>query len=171
MPRDDATIPVTADSTPFDGEQPQEERRLTPLQVKILYFLYRRKKFRGSILGMSKEMGYESDGKVNPALHYLVDKKYAREEPTETGRIYSLEKKGRDEIIFLILPNYLLLAILVIGLVDVYVAYAYFVLHVPLNPYSDLIGGAAMIAMAYVLLWAKRGMVKRFLDLRDPISD
>ena len=120
---------------------------------------------------MSKEMGYESDGKVNPALHYLVDKKYAREEPTETGRVYSLEKKGRDEIVFLILPNYLLLAILVVGLVDVYVAYAYFVLHVPLNPYSDLIGGAAMIAMAYVLLWAKRGMVKRFLDLRDPISD
>lgn len=144
---------------------------MSPLQVKILYFLHGKKKYRGSILGMSREMGYPSDGRVNPALHYLLDKKYADEEATENGRVYTLTPKGRDEIGFILLPNYLLLAILAIGLINVYVAYAYFVLKVPLNPYSDLVAGAVMIAMAYVLLWAKRGMVKKFLDLRDPLTD
>ena len=116
-------------------------------------------------------MGYPSDGAVNPNLRFLLNKGYAKEEFEGNNRVYSLTQKGKDEIGFIILPNYLLIVILVVGFANIWVAYDYFVLGIPLNPWSDLVGGAAMVAMAYVLLIVKRGMVKKFLDLREPLTD
>ncbi|MGA2876449.1 MAG: hypothetical protein ABSE82_13035 [Nitrososphaerales archaeon] len=158
--------------TPSGSSQPsEEERRLTPLQTKVLYHLYRRKKFKGSIIGLSKDMGYSSDGKVNPAVRYLVQNGYADEEADETGRTYTLTRKGEEEIAFITLSDKLVTAIFAVGMVNVVVAYLYFVLGIPISPYSIFVLGVGMVVLAFVLVRLKRGMVKRFLDLREPLTD
>jgi hypothetical protein len=56
-------------------------------------------------------------------------------------------------------------------MVNVVVAYLYFVLGIPISPYSIFVLGVGMVVLAFVLVRLKRGMVKRFLDLREPLTD
>ena len=116
-------------------------------------------------------MGYSSDGKVNPAVRYLVQNGYADEEADETGRTYTLTRKGEEEIAFITLSDKLVTAIFAVGMVNVVVAYLYFVLGIPISPYSIFVLGVGMVVLAFVLVRLKRGMVKRFLDLREPLTD
>ena len=146
------------------------EKRLSPTQIKILYYLEKHKDFRGSKVQLRKNMGYSSDGSVNPHLNDLIEDGYVKPEETDKGTAYLVTRKGRNKITLLRLPDYLLGVIGIIGVLDVYLAFNYFVWKIPLNPYSDLVTGAALLVMFLVIAALRRGVVKEFLDLREPLA-
>jgi len=152
-------------------QEPSEEKRLEPTKIKILYFLHTHRDFRGSKVQLRKMMGYPSDGSINPHLNELIDDDYLKEEQTKSGMAYRLTKKGRDGIFFLRLPDYLLLAIGIIGVLDLYLAFDNLVLGVPLSPNTTLITGAALIAMYLLIRSVQKRVTNRFLDMREPLEE
>lgn len=159
---------------PQNGKSEEDSvanKRLSPTQIKILYYLDKHRDFRGSKVKLRKEMGYSSDGSVNPHLNSLIEDGYVKPEETKKGTAYLVTRKGRNKITFLRLPDNLLVVIGIIGALDVYLAFNYFVWKVPLSPYSDLVTGAALLVMFFVITALRRGVVKEFLDLREPLTN
>ena len=154
-----------------DKSNPEPERKLTPTEVTILYWLNTHRKFRGSKVQLRKMMGYPSDGSINPYLNRLISTGYVKEDQTKTGVAFRLTGRGRDRIIFLRLPDYLLVAIGFIGIADLYAAFEYYFAKVPLSPYSDLLGGIALVALYIVIAVLRGNLAKEFLHLREPLEE
>jgi hypothetical protein len=61
-----------------DKSKPESERKLTPTQTKILYWLDTNRDFRGSKVQLRKKLGYPSDGSVNAPLKGLITNGYVK---------------------------------------------------------------------------------------------
>ncbi len=153
-----------------DGE-PEPERKLPPTQIAILYWLTINPKFRGSKAELRRQMGYRSDGSINPHLNKLIDGGYVKEKQTKTGTAYRLTQKGRNSILHLRLPDYLLLVIGVIGVLDVYAAFEYYAFKFALSPITVLITGVVLLVMYFVISFLRKGIAKETLKMREPLGE
>jgi hypothetical protein len=154
-----------------DKSKPEPERKLTPTQTKILYWLDTHRKFRGSKVDLRKRMGYPSDGSVNLPLKGLITNGYVKEDVSEEGSAFPLTQKGQNKIFYLRLPDRLLFVLVFLGVVDIYVGVANLVLRTDLSPYTDIITGGSLLAIFLVVRVLGGRLANEFLDIRQPLEE
>lgn len=153
------------------GSSDKSERKLTPTQLKILYWLDTHRKFRGSKVQLRKNLGYPSDGSVNAPLKGLLSEGYIDEDVSDTGTAYPLTAKGKSRIFYLRLPDRLLFVIGIVGILEIYVGLADLYGNIPLSPYTDIISGSSLFAIFAVVMLLRKGLAKEFLDIRPPLEE
>lgn len=159
-------------SGPGDVEgKKKDERKLTPTQLKILYWLDTHRGFRGSKVQLRKNLGYTSDGSVNAPLKGLISDGYVDENASEEGTAYPLTSKGKGKIFYLRLPDRLLFVIGFVAIVDIYVGLTNLYDSVPISPYTEVIGGVSLLAIFLVVKLLRNSLANEFLDLRQPLEE
>lgn len=149
----------------------KSERKLTPTEIRILYWLQTHQGFRGSKVQLRKRMGYPSDGSVNRPLNGLIAKGYVKEDANDKGSAFRLTGKGRNKILFLRLPAILALAIGFVGIGELYAALENVFGGVALSPFSPLVGGLVLLVMSVFLLFVLNRIANDFLGIRQPLEE
>jgi len=149
-----------------------KQARLSPAKIKILYYLRKHKNFRGSIVALSKELGYKGDSRTNINLNELIREGYVMEKPSAEGSAYEITQKGANQILFLVLPDALIIIIAVVGAIQVYLGLLAIFNISPLSVISAVAGGAILLAFSPIFWRIKNRVIEEFLQIdRDALSD
>lgn len=143
-----------------------KKRRLPLSKLLILYFLSNRG-YDGSILQLSRDMGYSTDSSVNKNLNDLIRDGYVTD-----GPVYKLTPAGVREIQFSRLPEVLCYLILGLGISVLLISgegVAGFVAERTAS-LSTFGLGVAIVTIGVLFLGAKKRVYDDFLGLRKPLS-
>lgn len=154
-----------------DKTRKNSERKLSPTEIIILYWLATNRKFRGSKSELRRQLGYPSDGSVHPHLIKLISEGYVEEKPTKKGTEFFVTRKGRDAIFFLRQSDLLLAVVAIVGVLDIYVSLDNLIFHVPYTIYTTLVSGASLIGIYVVVRATKRRIAHQFLGIRPPLGE
>ena len=138
------------------GESPK--KKLTPVKLRILYFIHEKGAYDDSISQLSREMGYSSDSTVNTNLNDLIEDGYVSKGPP-----FKVLRKGEEELRFTKFPEYLMAVIVAIGGVDIVVSLEDFAGLGAINPFSTLAIGLALVVVSVLFLRLKRRIFDEFL--------
>ena len=98
---------------------------LVTRNVFLLYYLWKRRGFSGSISELSKQLGYPSDSPVNKRLNSLIADGYVKEVRTKHETKFKVTRKGMRKIQFLILPHWILLILIILSFGYIYYGIAW----------------------------------------------
>ena len=119
-------------------------------KVKLMYFLWKRSGFSGSISELARQLGYKDASPVNRMIHELMDDGYVYEQARSEKAIFRLTKKGQASISLLVFKDFSLLFLIVFSLAVVYSGFAGLVFHVTVPPADLVIMGT--VSLLFVIL-------------------
>jgi len=102
-------------------------------KVKLMYFLWKKSGFSGSISELARQLGYRDASPVNRMLHELMDDGYVFEQAKSEKAVFRLTKKGQSSISLLVFKDFSLLFLIVFGVAVIYSGFTelLFSVHVP----------------------------------------
>jgi magnesium-transporting ATPase (P-type) len=107
-------------------------------KVKLMYFLWKRSGFSGSISELARQLGYKDASPVNRMLHELIDDGYVLEQAKSRKTAFRLTKRGQRSISLLVFKDFSLLFLIVFSVAVVYSGFAGLIFHVVV-PSADLV--------------------------------
>ena len=119
-------------------------------KVKLMYFLWKRSGFTGSISELARQLGYKDASPVNRMIHELMDDGYVLEQTKADKAVFRLTKKGQNSISLLVFKDFSLLFLVVFSLGVVYSGFAGLIDHVVVPPADLVIMGT--VSILFVIL-------------------
>lgn len=119
-------------------------------KVKLMYFLWKRSGFSGSISELARQLGYKDASPVNRMLHELMDDGYVLEQVKSEKTAFRLTKKGQNSISLLVFKDFSLLFLIVFSIGVVYSGFAGLIFHVVVPPADLVILGT--VSILFVIL-------------------
>jgi hypothetical protein len=119
-------------------------------KVKLMYFLWKRSGFTGSISELARQLGYKDASPVNRMIHELMDDGYVLEQAKADKAVFKLTKKGQNSISLLVFKDFSLLFLVVFSLGVVYSGFAGLIDHVLVPPADLVIMGT--VSILFVIL-------------------
>ena len=119
-------------------------------KVKLMYFLWKRSGFSGSISELARQLGYKDASPVNRMLHELMDDGYVSEQSKAERAVFRLTKKGQQSISLLVFKDFSLLFLGVFSVAVVYSGFAGLFFHVVVPPADLVIMGT--VSILFVIL-------------------
>ncbi|MGA1974876.1 MAG: hypothetical protein ABSG92_04505 [Conexivisphaerales archaeon] len=119
-------------------------------KVKLMYFLWKRSVFTGSISELARQLGYKDASPVNRMLHELMDDRYVVEQPKADKSAFRLTKKGQNSISLLVFKDFSLLFLVVFSVAVVYSGFVGLIFHVVVPPADLVIMGT--VSILFVIL-------------------
>jgi len=149
------------------GPSPREKKRLPTSKLLILYFISLRGSYDGTIMQLSRDMGYPTDSNVNKNLNELIRDGYVVDKP-----LYKLTQEGVHQLQFTRLPEALCYILLVLGITEMLVSAegAFGLVIGRLTALGSFGLGVAIVVVAVLFLRLTRRVYGDFLGLRKPLS-
>ena len=86
----------------------------------IMYYIWKKKGFKGTISELARQLGYRNDTPANKRINNLISKGWIKKKRMGDGEIYRLTYKGERKIYFLIMPRYTMFFLVALALINVY---------------------------------------------------
>jgi hypothetical protein len=119
-------------------------------KVKLMYYLWKRSGFSGSISELARQLGYKDASPVNRMLHELMDDGYVMEQSKAERTFFRLTRKGQSSISLLVFKDFSLLFLIVFSIAVVYSGFAGLIFHVIVPPADLVIMGT--VSILFVIL-------------------
>jgi hypothetical protein len=119
-------------------------------KVKVMYYLWKKSGFSGSISELARSLGYKDASPVNRMLHELMDEGYVAEQAKSEKVGYRLTKKGQKSISLLVFKDFSLLFLVAFSAAIVYAGFAGLLLDVKVPPTDLVILGT--VSILFVIL-------------------
>jgi DNA-binding MarR family transcriptional regulator len=147
----------------------KEERSMRLLQpkIRILFYVYKKGKVADNISALARNLSYKKDSWVNNRVNELLTDGYLERVVIGNNSYFRLTEKGRKKIQMVVLPKVLAAVIALLSLIPLVWAFGETVLKIELSNVTLMIGGIALLSLAFALYFVIDRLENQMLRLKS----